>query len=105
MSDFLLVLSNLKDVFLPILVAITAWNKETIKSKLGFKAEEKNIESQAIINLEKLIETLQKHLDIYQEMVEDLDTKYKKEIVGLRLDLEEARNTIKKYREKHGDLS
>lgn len=99
--DFLL---QLKEYVIPLIVGIATWHKDTIKTKLGFKAEEKNIESQTLLNLEKTIETLQKNLDIYQEMIEDLDTKYKNEIVGLRVELEEVRLLLKKYREKHGEI-
>ncbi|WP_431137472.1 hypothetical protein [Psychroserpens mesophilus] len=56
--------------------AVTLWYKDTIAIRLGIKQGEKNLEKEAL-------ENLQKNLDIYQEMVSDIDARYKAKIVEL----------------------
>lgn len=69
--------------------------KNFIKAKLGFKKEVKNLDSQTIEILEKVINTNQKNLDIYQEMVDDLGSKFN----IIRAESEQTRLEFNRYKE------
>lgn len=67
---------NIGDVFpyiAPIITAIGAYKWDWILQKLNIKQKKVDVEGSSLMNL-------QKNLDIYQEMVTDLDTRYKERI-------------------------
>lgn len=59
------------------ILGITIWYKDTIAIKLGMKKGEKNLEKESL-------ENLQKKLDIYKDMVSDIDITYKGRINELQ---------------------
>jgi len=69
------------------IIGITIWFKDTIAIKLGIKQGKQNLEKEALLNL-------QKNLDIYQEMVTDIDLRYKAKIADLEISF---KTSIKKF--------
>tara|TARA_R110000822_G_scaffold305011_1_gene430487 strand:+ start:1448 stop:1828 length:381 start_codon:yes stop_codon:yes gene_type:complete len=79
----------------PILTAIGAYKWDWLMNKLSIKQKTADVEGTTLVNL-------QKNLDIYQEMVTDLDRRYKERIKDfeenfstsmdrLRVEIEELR--------------
>ena len=58
------------------IAGIGGWYKEKIGTALGIKKKTKELDNQALDNV-------QKNLDIYQEMVDDIDTRYKQRIADI----------------------
>lgn len=55
------------------IAGVGAWYKEKIGTALGIKMKTNEVDNQALDNV-------QKNLDLYQEMVDDIDARYKKRI-------------------------
>lgn len=66
-----------------VILGATIWFKDALAIKLGIKKGEKNLEKEALVNL-------QKNLDIYQEMLTDIDARYKSKIVDLEVSFQRA---------------
>jgi hypothetical protein len=58
------------------IVGITLWYKDVVGVKLGIKKGDNDVQTGAL-------ENIQKNLDIYQEMVTDIDVRYKAKIKDL----------------------
>ncbi|OCK42530.1 hypothetical protein BA195_10160 [Tenacibaculum soleae] len=58
---------------LTFVTGVGVWFKDKIATKLGIKKKENDVDNSSLNNV-------QKNLDIYQEMVEDLSEKYKQRI-------------------------
>ena len=56
-----------------IVTVIGVWYKDVIGRKLGIKKEVKSLEASAL-------ENVQRNLDIYQEMITDIDSRYKEKL-------------------------
>ncbi|MBP0904848.1 hypothetical protein ACFSKN_04725 [Mariniflexile gromovii] len=104
------------------IAAITIWYKDLILAKLGIKKEENEVEKTSLNNL-------QQNMDLYQELVDDLDARYKTRIERLQAEFDESfgrlqselnnlkevnnqlntliekqKKTIQKYVDKYGEL-
>lgn len=82
---------NITDVFpyiAPILTAIGAYKWDLIMKKLNIKKEGINAENLTLNNL-------QKNLDIYQDMVTDLDKRYKSRIAEFEDNFNKSMDRLK----------
>ncbi|WP_418513711.1 hypothetical protein [Corallibacter sp.] len=105
-----------------VIGAITLWFKDAIAMKFGIKKNNKDLEKSSLNNL-------QQNMDLYQELVDDLDARYKARIERLQQEFDESfgklqnelnelrevnrklnsiiekqKKTIQKYVEKYGEL-
>lgn len=65
------------EITLLVIGSLIIWYKDIIAIKLGIKKDRKSLET-------RTIENLQLNLNIYQEMIEDLDEKYQKRITEIQ---------------------
>jgi len=59
-----------------IATGVGIWYKDVIAKKIGLKKEVKSLEASAL-------ENVQKNLDIYQEMITDIDSRYKQKLLDV----------------------
>ena len=71
-----------------IVTGVGIWYKDVIAKKIGIKKERSEGDSVAL-------ENVQKNLDIYQEMLDDVDSRYKAKLKELELSFTETIDRMK----------
>jgi len=84
MQDLIKLITDNYTTIGAVITGILAWNKDRIKSVFQRKKQDLEIEKSGL-------NTVQMNLDIYQEMIEDLSSKYKAQINDFKNDLVELR--------------